>query len=386
MTPGTRSGQAPLAGVRVVALEQAVAAPLCTRHLCDLGAEVIKVERPGAGDFARHYDPYVNGQSTHFVWLNRGKKSIELDLAGDRGGRIMHALLARADVFVHNLGPGAVDRLGFGWAALHPRCPALVVCSISGFGPGGPDSDRKAFDAILQGESGVMAVTGTRELPVKVGVSIADLSAGMYALSAILAALYQRRESGQGEHIEIALLDCLAEWMMPFVYQYAYTGSVPARSGAHHAMIAPYGPYETKDGSTVNVGVQNAGQWTRFANGVIQRPDLAGDPRFATNESRVRNRAALDAELTREIGSITSAALVDRLARHDVPYGRLNSVAGLRAHPQLAARGRWLQAQSESGPVLALAHPFTAADAQTAGAVPSLGEHTDEILRELGLE
>ena len=333
-----------LHGVKVVALEQAVAGPLCSRHLVDLGADVIKLERPGSGDFSRHYDSFVKGQSTHFVWLNRGKRSVELDLATDRGREVMWALLARADVFVHNLGPGAVERLGFGWEEVHSRHPSLVVCAISGFGSSGPYRDRKAYDAILQGESGVMAVTGTKQDIAKVGVSVADLSAAMYALAGILAALHERGRTSQGKLVEISMLDCLAEWMMPFVYQQAYTGQAPERAGARHSMIAPYGPFTARDGIMVNLGVQNAAQWRRFCESVIERPDLTEDARFATNQLRVQNRAELEAAIEGAVSTLSSSLLEERLAQSDIPFGRVNSVERLRDHPQLLAQGRWLEA------------------------------------------
>ena len=373
---------APLFGLRVVALEQAVAAPLCTRHLSDLGADVIKVERPGTGDFARQYDSMVAGQSTHFVWLNRGKRSIALDLAHPDGRETIDALLARADVFVHNLGPGAVDRLGLGWDSVHPRLPRLIHCSISGYGAGGPYRDRKAFDALVQGESGVMSVTGTEEQIAKVGLSIADIGGAMYALAAILAALQERVSTGEGARIDISMLDCLAEWMMPFVYQQVYTSQAPRRAGARHAMIVPYGPFRSADGVLVNLAVQNAGQWRRLCENVIERPELLRDARFSTNELRVRQRDELEPIIEQAVSTMSSATIEARLARFDVPYGRVNSVAGLYGHPQLA--GRWFEVASEGGPVLSLAHPFAGRDHQSPPrGVPALGEHTEEILAEL---
>ncbi len=380
--PDATSPNAPLLGLRVVAVEQAVAAPLCTRHLCDLGADVIKVERPGTGDFSRQFDSMVKGQSTHFVWLNRGKRSIALDLTDPEGRATIDALLGRADVFVHNLGPGAIERLGLGWEAVHERSPRLIHCSISGYGAEGPYRDRKAFDALVQGESGVMSVTGTEEDMAKVGLSVADIGGAMYALSAILAALHERARTGRGTRIDISMLHCLAEWMTPFVYQHVYTGRAPRRAGARHAMIAPHGPFKAADGVLVNLAVQNAGQWRRLCEKVLERPTLVSDERFATNELRVRNRDRLEPIVEEAVAAMTSETLETRLAEFDVPYGRVNSVAGLYEHPQLA--GRWFETASPGGPVLALDHPFAGRAGQApARGVPGLGEHTEEILAEL---
>ena len=374
---------APLTGVRVVALEQAVSAPLCTQHLADLGADVIKLERPGEGDFARGYDSVVKGQSAYFVWLNRGKRSVQLDLKSASGSRVMHALLARADVFVHNLGPGAVDRLGFGWEEIHSRWPSLISCAISGYGLDGPYRERKAYDLLLQGEAGVLAVTGTPEEPAKVGVSIADICAGMYAMSSILAALYERTRTGEGKLIDISMLECLAEWMMPPLYHQLYSGHAPLREGMRHNMIAPYGPYRARDG-LVNLAVQNESQWVRLCEGVLDRADLARDPRFATNELRVRNRHELEPMIELSLARWTAAEVEARLADADVPYGHVNTVAELAAHPQLSARGRWLEVGSEAGPVKVLADPFNIGGmAHLRGTVPSVGQHTAEVLEEL---
>lgn len=376
----------PLSGVRVVALEQAVSAPLCTRHLADLGADVIKIERPKEGDFARHYDSVVKGQSAHFVWLNRGKRSIELDMKSPAGPRTMDALLARADVFVHNLGPGAVDRLGLGWNDVHSRWPALISCAISGYGADGPYRERKAYDLLLQGEAGVLAVTGTPEQPAKVGVSIADICAGMYALSAILATLFQRTKTGEGTLIDISMFECLSEWMVPSLYHHLYAGRAPAREGMRHNMIVPYGPYRVGGGDFVNLGVQNESQWLRLCERVLERPDIARDPRFNSNERRVHNRSALEPVLEEILSRWTAAEVEDRLAAADVPFGHVNSVADVAAHAQLVARHRWIEIESESGPIDALAHPFNISGLeQTPKGVPALGQHTAEVLAELGL-
>lgn len=366
---------APLAGVRVVALEQAVAAPLATRHLADLGAEVVKVERPDGGDFARRYDSVVDGQSAYFVWLNRGKQSVALDvkLPGDRA--LLDGLLAGADVFVHNLGPGAVERLELGWDALHARWPRLISCMVSGYGADGPYRDRKAFDLLLQGESGLMSATGTPQHMARVGISIADISAGMYAFSSILAALYQRDRTGEGVWIDISMLECLAEWMMAPAYHQLYADALP-RAGAHHNMIVPYGPYRARDGA-VNLAVQNEGQWRRLCEIVLARPDLVEDPRFRTNELRVHNRGELEPLMEQILGDAARAEVLARLEAADVPFGAVNDVAGLLDHPQLRARGRWLEVDSPSGPVRALGHPMNLSGLpRRATRVPALGEHT----------
>lgn len=383
----TQRSRPPLSGVRVVALEQAVSAPLCTRHLADLGADVIKLERPGQGDFARYYDSVVNGQSAYFVWLNRGKRSVELDLKTSAGAGIMAALLGTSDVFIHNLGPGAADRLGLGWQWVHSCWPSLISCEISGYGQHGPYSERKAFDLLLQGEAGVLAVTGTVDQPAKVGISMADICSGMYALSAVLAALHDRQRTGEGRLIEISMLECLAEWMMAPLYHQLYSGHAPAREGMRHNMIAPYGPYRTGDGGLVNLAVQNQGQWARLCEQVLERPELVRDPRFESNELRVRNRAELEPLIEGILARWISSDIEARLAAADVPYGRVNSVAELAAHAQLAARHRWFEVDSEVGPIKALAHPFNMSGlSQAKGVVPRLGQHTSEVLADLGIE
>jgi itaconate CoA-transferase len=375
---------APLADVRVVALEQAVAAPLCTRHLADLGADVVKLERPGSGDFARHYDTVVRGESAHFVWLNRGKRSVTVDLALAADRALLDALLDRADAFVHNLGPGAVDRLGLDWGTIHQRWPRLIACGISGYGTDGPYRDRKAFDLLLQGESAVMAVTGSAAEPAKVGVSIADISAGLYAFSSILAALYERQQTGLGRRIEISMLECLAEWMMPALYYEEYAGRAPGRAGTRHNMIVPYGPYAVSEGPDINLAVQNEGQWRRLCAAVLERPDLADHPHFCTNALRVQNRGELEPLIERCLATVPRATIVERLQRADVPFGSLNEVADLLSHPQLAARRRWVNVATPGGPARALVPPMNLDGLDCPiGAVPRLGEHTLEVRREL---
>ena len=375
----------PLEGVRVVALEQAVAAPFCTRHLADLGADVVKIERPDGGDFARRYDSVVDGLSSYFVWLNRGKRSLTLDLKSPGGRGFLDRLVARADVFIHNQGPGVAERLGVGAAALRERHPRLIVCELSGYGSSGPYRDRKAFDLLLQGESGLISTTGQPDAPAKIGVSIADISAGMYAFSSILAALYERERTGDGRTIETVMLDCLAEWMQGPAYFWMYGRHKLERAGMRHNIIVPYGPFAVAGGGTVNLAVQNEGQWERLCRVVLRRPELAADPRFGTNEARVKNRAELEPLIEATLSELDRASLEQRLIQADVPFGAVNEVDGLVDHPQLAARDRWLTVDSPVGPLRALAHPLNLSDMpQMAGAIPALGQHSEEIAREIG--
>ncbi|HEX4743730.1 MAG TPA: CaiB/BaiF CoA-transferase family protein [Candidatus Limnocylindria bacterium] len=373
----------PLEGVRVVALEQAVAGPLCSRHLADLGADVVKIERPGGGDLARRYDTVVKGQATYFVWLNRGKRSIALDLAtaGDR--EVLVALLARADVFVHNLGPGAIERLGFGWEVLHARWPRLISCAISGYGPEGPYRDRKAYDLLVQAESAVTDVTGTETSPAKVGISIADIGAGLYACTSILAALRLRDADGDGRRIDVSLFDCLAEWMTVPAYHQMYAGAPPPRTGVRHASIVPYGPYRCADGE-VMLGVQNEGQWERLCRLVLQKPALADDPRFATNELRVRSRETLEPLIEEAFLPLPRRVAEERLAEGDVPFAARSTVADLVAHPQLEARGRWAEVATPGGAVRAIVPPFNIGGSPPPmGPVPRLDQHGPQIRREV---
>jgi crotonobetainyl-CoA:carnitine CoA-transferase CaiB-like acyl-CoA transferase len=370
--------------VRVVAIEQAVAAPLCTRHLADLGADVIKIERPGSGDFARQYDDVVNGLSAYFVWLNRGKRSIALDLKKASDIAVLWALLDRSDVFIHNLGPGAMERLGLEAAVVQARWPQLINCSISGYGQDGPYRDRKAFDLLLQGESGLLAVTGTPDEPAKVGISIGDVSAGMYALSAILAALYQRVHTSRGERIEISMLECLTEWMMAPIYYQLYRGAPPPRAGMRHNMIVPYGPYRVAEDKWVNLAVQNDGQWRRFCARVLEQPALADDPRYSTNERRAQHRVELETLIEEMLSQHTAEEVQRRLAEADVPFGALNRVADILEHPQLEARQRWFTVESPGGPVRATIPPFNLSSMYPRPeGIPELGEHTEQILKEL---
>jgi crotonobetainyl-CoA:carnitine CoA-transferase CaiB-like acyl-CoA transferase len=369
----------PLTGLLVVGIEQAVAAPLATRHLADLGARVIKIERPG-GDFARGYDRTVHGLSSHFIWLNRGKESVELDLKSADGAATLDRLVARADVVVQNLAPAAARRSGVDAATLVERYPGLVACDISGYGAGGPYSERKAYDLLIQCEAGLVSVTGTPDVPVKAGISVADIAAGMYAYSGVLAALHQRRRTGRGQALEVSMLEALGEWM-GYPYFFArYGGADPARAGASHSTIAPYGPVRVGSGETVNVGLQNEREWERFCAVVLQRPELATDPRFAGNAARVAHRAELDALVAAEFADLDLNEAQRRLERAGIAYARQRDMAEFAAHPQLAARDRWREVGTEAGPVQALLPPVTAGWDVPMGAVPAAGEHTAAVL------
>ena len=373
----------PLDGVRVVALEQAVAAPFASRQLADLGADVVKIERP-EGDSARAYDGVLNGLSAYFAWLNRGKKSVVLDLKRPRDHEICARLLDRADVFIHNLAPGAVERFGLGYESVAARNRGIVWCGISGYGPDGPYRDKKAYDMLVQAESGVVSVTGSADAPAKVGVSIADISSGFYAYSSILAALLRRARTGEGERIDISMLECLTEWMTPALYVWRGTGAVPARVGVRHNMIVPYGAYACADG-VVLFAVQTDREWRRFCAQVMDAPSLADDPRFVTNAERLRNRAELEALIEDRFQHHARAAVTAWLAAADIPTGTLNDVPAVSEHPQLAARGRWTIVDSPVGVIPALVPPHNlSGTAARMDAVPALGAHTAEVLAELG--
>ena len=375
----------PLHGMTVIAVEQAVAAPFATRQLADLGARVIKIERPGAGDFARGYDATVNGMSSHFVWLNRSKQSLTLDLKREEAIDVLRRLLARADVFIHNLAPGAMARLGFASADVRRQHPRLIVCEVSGYGSSGPYRDKKAYDLLVQSETGVLSITGSEDEPAKVGISVADISAGMYAFSSVLAALLRRERTGEGSSLEISLFDSLAEWMSYPVY-YAYGGTPPPRSGARHATIDPYGPYTAGDGKVVYLGLQNEREWARFCAEVLQRPELAADPRFSSNPTRVQHRRELDAAITDAFRYLTAEQVIERLERAQIANARMNTVQELIEHPQLAARNRWCQVRSPAGDVRMLKPPFNFEGMDVPmRAIPAVGEHTDAILGELGI-
>jgi len=375
----------PLAGLTVVALEQAVAAPFATRQLADLGARVIKVERPGSGDFARGFDTTVHGQASYFVWLNRGKESIELDVKSADGTAVLAALLRRADVLVQNLAPGAAERLGLGAAELRARHPRLITCSISGYGADGPYRHKKAYDLLVQCEAGLLAVTGTPEEPAKAGISVADIAAGMYAYSGVLAALFERERTGQGTSIEVAMLDALGEWMTQPVYYSVYGGQPARRTGARHASISPYGPYSAAGGEQLFLGLQNDREWVILCEKILHRPDLVTDTRFRTNPDRVTHDAELTEILEAAFRAIPADQLAAALDEAGIACARLRSPAEFAAHPQLAARDRWRDVGTPGGPVRALLPPVSMEGREAVmGAVPALGQHTAAIRAELG--
>ncbi|MBZ5522769.1 MAG: CoA transferase [Acidobacteriia bacterium] len=376
----------PLTGIRVVTLEQAAAGPFCSRQLADMGADVIKVERPDGGDTSRGYDGALNGLSAYFAWLNRGKRSIVLDLKQPRDHEVCLRLLKRADVFIHNLLPGAVERMGFGYEQLAELHPRLIWCGISGYGQDGPYREKRAYDMLVQAESGVVSLTGSPDAPAKVGISMADIASGMYGYSSILAALLQRERTGTGDRIDISMLECLTEWMTPPLYVWHGTGAIPARVGMRHNMIVPYGAYACADGA-VMFAVQNEREWRKFCADVLAMPDLAGDPRFATNASRLQNRAEIEALIEARFSRHTRTEVLGWLEQASLPTGAVNDVPAVAAHPQLAARRRWVEVASPAGPIPALLPPHNLQHAPPRmGAVPALGEHTREILLELGIE
>jgi itaconate CoA-transferase len=379
----------PLEGVTVLALEHVIAAPFCTRQLADLGARIIKVERPGGGDVARGYDERVRGLASHFVWTNRSKESLTLDVKHPDAAPIIDALLARADVLVQNLAPGASARLGLDYERLHPRYPRLIVCDISGYGSDGPYRDKKAYDLLIQSESGFLSVTGTPEEPAKAGCSIADIAAGMYAYSSILAALIQRGRSGEGVRIDIAMLESMAEWMS-FPMYYAFDGAPPpARSGASHATIYPYGPFKAGDGNTVMMGLQNEREWVVFCEAVLKLPALARDPELAGNSRRTLARDKLRRIIEDAFRDLTAEQVLARLDAAQIANAHVNDMQGLWNHPQLAARGRWAEVDSPAGALPALVppgQPGVRDETPRMDAIPALGQHTDAILSELGYD
>ncbi|MFJ3054151.1 MULTISPECIES: CaiB/BaiF CoA transferase family protein [Pseudomonas nitroreducens/multiresinivorans group] len=377
----------PLDGITVVSLEHAIAAPFCTRQLADLGARVIKIERPGVGDFARGYDERVRGLASHFVWTNRSKESLSLDLKQEPAQAVLEQLLEQADVLVQNLAPGAAARLGLSFETLHERFPRLIVCDISGYGEGGPYEQKKAYDLLIQSESGFLSVTGGpgADEMAKAGCSIADISAGMYAYSGILSALLLRGRTGEGSRVEVSMLEGMAEWM-GFPMYYAFEGqSQPPRAGAAHATIYPYGPFPTGDGGSVMLGVQNEREWKLFCEIVLQRPELATDPRFTATSLRVANRDALRESIIEAFSALGAAQVVERLEQAQIANAHVNDMRGLWQHPQLAARDRWREIDSPAGRLPALLPPVNSnAYAPRMDAVPALGEQTDDLLRELG--
>lgn len=379
-----------LAGITVVSLEQAIAAPFCTRQLADLGARVIKVERPGIGDFARQYDDRVNGMASHFVWTNRSKESLALDLKNKKDHAVLMTLLERADVLVQNLAPGASARLGLSYDALKEKSPSLIVCDISGYGQDGPYRDKKAYDLLIQSEAGLLSVTGTGKEPVKVAISIADIAAGMYAYTNILSAILQREKDGQGCRIDISMLESMVEWMN-FPLYYAFNGAPgPVPSGASHASIYPYGPFETSDGQ-VMLGIQNEREWVKFCSDVLQKPYLASDSRFSSNTLRTKNRDALKAIICDVFSQLTASETIARLEVASIANANLNDMQDVWKHAQLQARDRWVDIQTPVGTVPALLPPGSTKSAKQGGygaqmgSVPKVGEHNEAILAELGL-
>jgi crotonobetainyl-CoA:carnitine CoA-transferase CaiB-like acyl-CoA transferase len=371
-------------GMRVIALEHAVAAPVCTRHLADLGADVIKIERPGEGDFARAYDDYVNGICSHFIWLNRGKRSLTLDVKNRDARSALGTLIEGADVLVQNLAPGAAARLGLTHEALKPANPKLVVCDISGYGESGPFAQKKAYDLLIQAESGLINVTGSPAEASRVGISIADIATGMYALTGVLSALLRRSRTGEGANVKIAMLDALGEWMTYPMLRHAYTGSPPPRLPTSHPALAPYGAHRTKDGEVL-LGLQNEREWATFCQKVLASSAIQHDPRFATMAQRRVNREALTATIEAFFSDKSSAEVVALLDAAGIANGRLNQPIDLWNHVQFEARDKWRTVQTENGPVRALLPPFIFTDQEAVvGDVPSVGQHTDEILAEIG--
>ncbi|CAG9232509.1 CAIB/BAIF family protein [Paraburkholderia sabiae] len=375
----------PLDGVKVITLEHAIAAPFCTRQLADLGARVIKVERPGVGDFARAYDERVNGLASHFVWCNRSKESLSLDVKAPQAEAILDGLLRDADVLVQNLAPGAAARLGLSFEALHEKYPKLIVCNISGYGSDGPYRDKKAYDLLIQSESGFLSITGGPDSPAKAGCSIADIAAGMYAYTNILSALLQRAKTGLGREIDVSMLESMVEWMSYPLY-YAFDGtSPPARAGAAHATIYPYGPFLAGDGKTVMLGLQNEREWAVFCSKVLLAPELATDPRFSSNSKRAAARDALRDIICVAFSELSSEEVIRRLDAAQIANARMNTMEDVWSHEQLEARGRWTTVGTPTGDVPALLPPgIASAEDMQLEAVPSLGQHTEALLLEMG--
>lgn len=375
----------PLEGITVVALEQVIAGPFATRQLAELGARVIKIERPEGGDPARVYDRTVKGLSSHFVWVNRSKESLALDLKHPEAQKILARLLEKADVFVHNLAPGAVDRLGLGAVELRARRPRLIWCGISGYGPAGPYASKKAYDLLVQCEAGLLSVTGTADTPVKAGIPAADIAAGMYAFSSILAALLRRERGGEGATIDVTMLEALGEWMgFPALFT-AYGGTPPPRSGPYHATIVPYGPFQAADGRTVFISAQNEREFAAFCDQVLKKPALKSDERFSSGPARFSNRNAMHREIEEVFRSLTAEQIIERLDEADIANARLNDMAEFWRHPQLQARGRWATVGSPGGDLKMLKPPLNLSEFEPRlDAVPALGEHSRAILAELG--
>lgn len=376
----------PLDGITVIAVEQAVAAPLATRHLADLGARVIKVERPGVGDFARGYDHTVHGQSSYFVWLNRGKQSVELDIKHPSDRAVLDALVARADIFIHNLVPGAVERLGLDAQTLRGARPELIHCTISGYGPVGPYRSKKAYDLLIQCETGLVMSTGTAQEPAKVGISIADIATGMYAYSGILTALYDRRQTGQGASLHVAMIDALGEWMSQPAYFSHYGGQALRRTGARHASIAPYGPYQARD-NAVFIGVQNEREWAALCRNILRRADLIDDARFRTNTDRVEHDDELTVIIERALAGLEVTQVIELLDSAGIATAQLRTPHDFTDHPQLAARHRWCSVDTPGGTMRAILPPVELVGHQPVmGDVPALGQHNEAIRAEFGMD
>lgn len=383
--PSTAGPELPLRGVRVVALEQAVAGPLATRHLADLGAEVVKVERVGEGDFARAYDASVRGLASHFVWLNRGKESIALDLKSEDGRALVLRLIDEADVFVQNLAPGAAGRLGLGVETITARNPRLIAVGLTGYGTRGPHRDRKAYDMLVQAESGLVSITGTPHEATKTGIPTSDIAAGMYVLSSVLSALYRRERTGKGAVIDVSMFDATVEWLGHPMYVQLYEGRQIPRMGLSHAAIAPYDAFPTRDGQVL-IGIQNDRGWQLLCHKVFDDAELAADERFVRNVDRVTNRPHLDAAVADRTRGMSTTQLEEALATAGVAAAQVNDMAGLVAHPQLSERDRWREIGTEAGPVRAVLPPMTYRDVELSmGDVPALGEHTSEVLSRIGL-
>ena len=377
----------PLQGIKVVTFEHAIAAPFCTRQLADLGARVIKIERPGTGDFARNYDERVSGLASHFVWTNRSKESLTLDVKHPEALDVVHKLLEDADVFVQNLAPGATQRLGLDYDTLKERYPRLIVCDISGYGSDGPMRDKKAYDLLIQSESGFLSITGSEGEPAKAGCSIADIAAGMYGYTNILAALIERGQTGRGKRIDISMLESMVEWMSYPLY-YAIDGQTPPRqAGASHATIFPYGPFQAGDGKTVMLGLQNEREWKKFCETVLRQPELQNDERYCTNSRRTQHRDELTRVIVDAFASLSAAQVIERLEEAGIANARMNDMHDVWQHEQLEARRRWTRVETPAGAIPALFPPgFASSDEPRMDAVPALGQHTEAILRELGLD
>ena len=376
----------PLDGIKVIALEHAIAAPFATRQLADLGARVIKIERPGKGDFARSYDTRARGMSSHFVWTNRSKESLTLDLKSPEGIDVLGKLIEGADLLVQNLAPGAADRMGLGFETLHEIHSELIVCNISGYGPDGPETDRKAYDLLVQAEAGFLSITGTDAKPSKAGISVADIAAGMYAYTNILAALLQRSKTGLGVEINISMLEALAEWIGYPMYYATDGAEPPARAGAAHATIFPYGPFMAGDGKEVMLGLQNDREWAVFCRDILDAPALETDPRFESNHARAANKLDLTAIIMAAFSKWNAEEVIVRLTAAGIANARMNDMAGLWAHPQLRARDRWREVSTPIGPMAALLPPGGIGAAPRMDAIPALGEHSRAILEELGMD